>query len=105
MRMVTAGIVQKQVNEPLARVHRLDQDEPPDRAGGIDTERFHHHGSAGFQIGGAKDVYALPARGLLADGAPSPDDATAQSGPTGSRNSMPNSCEMKAPTWLALRGK
>jgi len=55
-RMVISGVIQKDVNELLGRIHCHDRDEQHDRAARIDGQGFDHFGLAGFQVDGAVDV-------------------------------------------------
>jgi hypothetical protein len=63
--VVVAGIVQKQMDQPLARIHRLDRPHQHDRADRIHCHRLDHQGFAGLEINRAVDVQALAAAGLF----------------------------------------
>ena len=63
--MVVSGIVKKDVNEPLGRIHQRDRYQQRDPAQGVNRRRFDHTGCAGFQIDGAVNVQSLSPAGLF----------------------------------------
>ena len=62
--VVVAGIVHKQMDQPLARIHRLDRHQQHDRAHGIHRRRLDHAGFSGLEINRTVNVQTLPAAGL-----------------------------------------
>src|SRR5271166_4340914 len=62
--VVVAGIVHKQMDQPLARIHRLDRPQQHDHADCIHRRRLDHTGLAGFEINRTVNVQTLPAAGL-----------------------------------------
>ena len=67
--VVIAGIVEKDMDRRLERMHGFDGGEEPDGREGVDGFGFDHPGPPGLQIDGAVDVDALAPAGLL-DGRP-----------------------------------
>jgi hypothetical protein len=63
-RVVVPGVVQKQVDQPFASIHRLDRDQQHNRAEGIDRRNLEHAGLAGLKINRTMDVQVLAATGL-----------------------------------------
>jgi len=62
--VVVAGVVHKQMDQPLAGIHRLDRPQQHDHADRIHRCRLDHTGSAGLEIDRTVNVQALPAAGL-----------------------------------------
>ena len=63
--VVIGGVVEKDVDQPHRRVHRLDAGQQGDGADDIDGQHVDHAGLAGLKIDGAVDVETVTAAGLL----------------------------------------
>ena len=63
--VMVPGIVEKQVDQPLARIHRLDRRQQHDRADRVDGDRLQHVRLTGLQVHRAVNVQTLPAAGPL----------------------------------------
>jgi hypothetical protein len=63
--VMVAGIIEKQMNEPLAGMHVLNGNQQPDGALRIDSQGFQHCDPPGLQIDGAVNVQIVSARSLL----------------------------------------
>src|SRR5260370_18124088 len=63
--MVVSGIVKKDANEPLGRIHQRERCQQRDRSQGVNRRRFDHTGCARFQIDGAVNVQSLSPAGLF----------------------------------------
>ena len=60
-----AGIVHKDVQQPLGRKRCLDGHEQPDGADGIDGQNIFDDGLAGLEVDRAVDIQAVPATALF----------------------------------------
>jgi group II intron reverse transcriptase/maturase len=64
-RVMVAGIIKEDVDEPHARIHRLDRRQQHDRAESVHRQHIFHNGLAGFEVDRAMDVQTVSSAALF----------------------------------------
>ena len=64
-RMMVSGVIQEDMDQPHARIQRLDRCQHHDGAHGVDRKDILHNSPAGLKIDGAVDIQAISPAALL----------------------------------------